>query len=136
VNEQARKWQHRLDMDFPRGLLAAWNGKDDTGDRDPHVYLCPRIEVVGMHGLDPLVFLPVPDFDKVVQPGAIQKYERVQSSPCKVVEVTFAGGRTMAWSDGLTERQVQESEDHRDNAMELYKKAGQSAWTPPPEDAE
>jgi len=132
VNEQARKWQHKLDMDFPQGLQAAWNGKDDLSHGDPmFVYLCPRVEVTGMEGLDPVVMLPVPDFDKVVQPGSITKYEKVQTTPCKVVEVTFSGGRTMAWSDGLTPLQMKQTEEHRDAAQAHHKAHGQSAWTPP-----
>lgn len=132
MNEQGRRWQHKLDMDFPRGLLAAWNGRADLSHGDPmFVYLCPRVEVVSMEGLDPVVFLPVPDFDKVVQPGSITKYEKVQSTPCKVVEVTFSGGRTMAWSDGLTPLQVQETEEHRDAAQAHHAAHGQSAWTIP-----
>lgn len=133
MNEQARKWQHKLDMEWPRGLLATWEDGKSPDGTPAFVYVCPRVEVVGMSGLDPVVFLPVPDFDKVVQPGTISGYEQVQSKPCKVVQVTFGNGRQMDWSDGLTPRQVAESEDHRDAAMAHHATHGESAWTPPPE---
>lgn len=131
MNEQARKWQHKLDMDFPRGLLAAWDDHKEKHGGPAFVYLVPRVEVVDMTGLDPVVFLPVPDFDKVVQPGTIAKYEQIQSRPCRLVQVTFGDGRTMSWSDGLTPRQVSETEEHRDMAMGHHALNGQSAWTPP-----
>jgi hypothetical protein len=131
ANALALKWQDKLDADFPKGLLAAWD--DRPGTDGGHVYLCPRPEVTGMAGLDPIIMMPCPGHDKVVQPGTISGYKEIQTTPCKLVQVTFGSGRTMAWSDGLTEAQVAHVADNRANAISLSEQAGESAWTPPPE---
>ncbi len=86
-----------------------------------------------MAGLDPIIMMPVPGHDKVVQPGTISGYKEIQASPCKLVQVTFGSGRTMDWSDGLTEAQVAHVAEDRANAISLSEEAGESAWTPPPE---
>src|SRR5215469_7745677 len=77
--------QLRFDQDFPEGLLAAW---DDPGG-PVHTYPVPRVEVLSMAGLDPVVRLPVDDWAKTVD-GTVVSYNVQQTQPCLVVRVGFA----------------------------------------------
>lgn len=132
MTEQGGKWQGKLDADFPWGLLATWSDRTSDIGGIMHVYLVPRAEVIGMRGLDPLVALPTPDHDKVIEPGVIVAYEVIQTTPCKLIKVTFATGRTMLWSDGLTQVQKEQNREHRDAAIAVEAELGHSAWTPVP----
>lgn len=130
MTEQAGKWQRKLDADFPWGLLATWADRVSDIGGVMHVYVIPRAEVIGQRGLDPLVALPSPAHDKVIEPGIMVGYQVIQTSPCKLVKVTFANGRTMLWSDGLTEAQKKTNLDHRDSAIAVEAELGHSAWSP------
>lgn len=132
----AAKWQRRLDRDFPKGLLASWD--DITGDAGgpKYVYLCPRPEVTEMQGLNPVVMLPVPAWDKVVQPGAVTAYQKVTGVSPLLVKVTFADGRSMSWGAGVNKAQAQVTDEHRRTAREHFAATGKSAWAPPPAEEE
>lgn len=85
-----------------------------------------------MSGLDPVVVLPVPDWQKVVQPGAVTAYLPVQRSP-KVVKVTFADGRSMTWGAGVSRAQAAATDEDRRAARDHFAATGRSVWASPEE---
>jgi hypothetical protein len=101
---QARRWQARLDAYFPHGMLTA--SAEDPYRRD--CYVTPRPEVVRMSGLDPVVFLEFPVWDRNLS-GVVRGWEPLRSTPCHVVRVTFDMGKggqghdeTQLWSGNIS----------------------------------
>lgn len=134
TGDQAVRWQRRLDRDFPRGLLASWDDIKGGAGGPRYVYLCPRAEVTGMQGLNPVVMLPVPDWDKVVQPGAVASYQPEPGVSPRLVRVTFADGRSMTWGAGVSRAQAAATDGHRREARDHFAATGHSAWEPPGEE--
>lgn len=134
TEDQAVRWQKKFDRDYPKGLLATWDDlRTEDGNAPRHVYLCPRVEVTGMDGLNPVVMLPVPGWEKVVQPGAVESYQITQTSP-KVAKVTFAGGRSMSWGAGVNKAQAQATDEDRKIALAEFARTGRSFWAHQPEE--
>lgn len=100
-DDQATRWQSRLDREFPRGLLATWED-DDTP------YLVPWVQVQGMRGADPIVYF-TNDSGRWFGPVALTSYEQFQASPHRMVRVTMDGeDRAMVWCAAVPPRaQVQ-----------------------------
>lgn len=98
MNEQAQRWQQRFDKDFPDGLVASW-----VGAPPEHSYHFARVEVVAMHGLNPVVFMDDPEWQKNVT-GAVSSYSEVQHTPHLLASVTFEDTRRqMLWNAGLSQ---------------------------------
>jgi hypothetical protein len=104
MDEQARRWQQRIDEAFPHGALMT----EDSPDHGRTVTLaCPRPEVVAMQGLSPVFFADFPEHDRNIS-GVITGWEPVQEEPCRVVRVTTDSGgepehdSVMLWSGNLS----------------------------------
>jgi hypothetical protein len=88
--------QRRLDAEYPQGAVCVWDGQEDSP-----VYQIPRIDVIGMHGDDPIVRLPVHGPDKVLGPARMMEYNITQRSPVTEARVQLAGMPAMRWSSGV-----------------------------------
>ena len=127
---QVEKWQHRLDADFPHGLLASWEEKDGHTHGLHHV---PRAEVVRMEGLDPVVVLPYGETAVFLR---VLNYEVVQVLPCLVAVAvtgskepsTGAAGRRMLWSAGLSDQEVRQMASYREDLLQQFAKRGRSSF--------
>lgn len=103
--EQARRYQERIDKAFPHGVIMT---ADDESNGRTESFGVPRPEVVGMRGLDPVVFVEIPTHHRNFS-GVIVAWEPVQESPCVVVKVTMDMGgdgqsrdEVMRWSANLS----------------------------------
>ena len=125
-----RRYQQRFDADFPQGLLATW---DDPGGPE-HTYPVPRVEVLDMLGLDPVVRLPVDDWAKTVD-GTIVSYRVERTDPCLVARVIFRDypQRHMLWSAGVSSQLAARLIPARIRLIRQARERGGSALAPPPE---
>lgn len=95
------KWQKRINKDFPRGLLMAWKGSENS-ESAPH-YRIRKVTVVAMEGFDPVVELRVFDVAKIFV-GQVTSYKEVQSSPF-MAEVKFQDiDSPMIWSANISDQ--------------------------------
>jgi hypothetical protein len=104
--EQARRWQERFDRFFPDGCIIASAGKARG-----YSYPVPRPEVIGLRGLNPVVFLDFPSWDRNML-GTLTSWEPLKDTPCKVVRVVLdmgGGGQArdeaMLWSSNISPAQ-------------------------------
>jgi hypothetical protein len=81
--EQARRWQDRFDRLWPDGVTVG-SAVDPPGN----TYPVARPEVVGMRGVDPVVFLEMAGWDRNMS-GVITGWEEVRDAPHQVVRVTL-----------------------------------------------
>lgn len=119
--ETARRWQARLDRDFPRGILLSSIRREAA----EHTFLSPRAEVTSVRGLDPVVFLDIPGHGRGFS-GVITGYNPVQSSPCRVVEVTLDYGgdnpsrdRTVLFSGNVSDSAARAMAPYREKSLRL-----------------
>jgi hypothetical protein len=130
--ELARKWQQRIDTAFPNGVIMT---DDDESDGRTVSFPVPRPEVVAMRGMDPVVFVEVPQFQRNFS-GVITSWEQVQESPCLVVRVVMdlgeggnGRGESMRWSANLSPGMVNSLREWRHMSLkssednELYQGA-------------
>lgn len=93
---QVARWQEKIDREFPNGMVAAF--VPGTGN-----YLIPRVTVVRMAGLDPVVWFPVfSESVKTFGPVQVLSYEQIRSSPHRAVKVKFDNMETMVWSAAVS----------------------------------
>lgn len=95
--EHARRWQERIDKTFPHGVLLT---ADDESDGRTESFLVPRPEVVALRGMDPVVFIEIPQHHRNFS-GVIVSWEPVQESPCTVVKVTVDRGHAEQGRDEM-----------------------------------
>lgn len=79
------QWQAKLDKEYPAGAMLSWDDPDGA-DWVP----CPRAEVAGMEGLDPVVRFPCYGFEKVLGPWQVLAVKKSDRFPA-TQEFTFKG---------------------------------------------
>lgn len=87
------QWQKKLDKEYPHGAMLSWDDPDGA-DWVP----CPRVEVAGMEGLDPVLRFPCFGFEKVLGPWqvlAAQKSERFPDTQEFTFKNTEPPGRSL-----------------------------------------
>lgn len=102
VNElTVADWQHRLDREFPHGVVASWN----DGNPRSATYLIPRIHVTGVRDGLPVVWLAAfSGSDKVLGPWPVTAMTTPSLHP-RIVRVSFEDiDKEMTWSAGVDER--------------------------------
>lgn len=113
--ESARKWQAKLDQAFPHGVLLT---ADDESDGRTASFSVPRPEVVDMHGLNPVVFIDIPDHHRNFS-GVITGWDPLQDDPCTVVRVTMDMGgehqrdEVSRWSGNVSGGSARAMREHR-----------------------
>lgn len=123
--DEVRWWQDKLDAEFPRGLTASWEGKAPR-DSPEGTYSVPRIEVTGMIGSDPLVYLPVPGWERTVA-GPLSAYEVIQDKPFTLAKAKIGVG-TMVLSGGVSDSLANQMRPFRDKWIALAKERGRSSF--------
>lgn len=96
---------------------------DDDSDGRTVAFSVPRPEVVALRGLDPVVFVEVPDHHRNFS-GAITSWEPLQDDPCTVVKVTMDMGRggqgrdeVMRWSSNVSEANAAAMQQERTESL-------------------
>jgi hypothetical protein len=118
TDEQVARWQDKLDREFPRGMAVAF----ERGDVN---YIVPRVIVLHMEGLDPVVWFPVfAGSDKTFGPLKVTAYEQIRSSPRAVRVWLDTVRQPMVWSDTLDPQVVREMEPERLRLFELAPHGG------------
>lgn len=119
--EQARLWQQKIDQAFPHGMLMT---ADDESDGRGASFPVPRPEVVSMQGMDPVVFIEIPEHNRNLS-GVIVGWEPVQEKPCTVVRVTMETGtgsedrdKVSRWSSNLSPGAVRAMREWRNMSLE------------------
>lgn len=127
-DEQRAKWQARLDHSFPRGMVASW---DKEGART--TYLVPRVVVVEMSGLDPVVWLDAySGSDKTLGPYRVTSYVEHRSGWHRQVEVTFDGiPHPMCWNAGVSRRAARVMNPERIRLLTLAPQGGEAVLHDP-----
>jgi hypothetical protein len=69
--DAAAAWQRRIDREFPDGAVCSW---ELPADQTPVIYVTPRIVVVDMAGLDPVVRIVPLDRSRVLGPARVISY--------------------------------------------------------------
>lgn len=95
MSDSVADWQHRLDREFPHGVVASW----DDGDKRSAVYLLPRVYVTGVQGDYPVVWATAfAGSDKTLGPWPVTSYEIRNIRP-RLAVVTFTGlPHPMQWA--------------------------------------
>ncbi len=117
--EQARRWQSRLDVTFPQGCIVA-----SAADPGRSTFPVPRPVVVGMKGLDPVVFVDIPSWGRNFS-GTLTGWRVLRESPCTVVKVTMALGEhdsDQLWSSNISEAQARALAGQRQESLELSRR--------------
>lgn len=65
------RWQHKFDREYPDGAVCSW---DLPADQTPVIYVTPRIEVIDMAGLEPVVRIVPLDQSRVLGPARVTSY--------------------------------------------------------------
>jgi hypothetical protein len=89
--DAAAAWQRRIDREFPDGAVCSW---ELPADQTPVIYVTPRIVVVDMAGLDPVVTITPLDNSRVLGPARVASYSPARGSrwPPGTMRVTFHEG--------------------------------------------
>jgi hypothetical protein len=118
--ELARRFQAKLDREFPHGVIT---GANSTDHGRTTTLVSPRPEVVAMRGLNPVVFLDFPVYDRNLS-GTIIAWEPVRETPFRVVRVTMdLGGRdklpdeVSLWSGNISEANAAAMEAERKESL-------------------
>ena len=113
------KYQAKLDREFPRGAVAAWQDKPRTA------YLIPRILVTGQRGLDPEIWLPVfAGSSKTLGPFRVLSMEQVQASPRAVAAAIDGMDALLLLSAAVSEAAGQAMATDRQQFLELAPRGG------------
>lgn len=106
-------WQAKLDRDFPQGAVCVWDE-----DEESPTYQVPRLQVVSLHGLDPVVALPLHGPEKVLGPFPVESYTVRQRKPVLEARVTLAGAQPMLWSAGVGPQLARAMSEDRERLLQ------------------
>lgn len=115
-------WQHRLDSEYPRGVVASW----DDSDKHSATYLLPRIYVTDMTAAGyPVIWASAHSgSDKVLGPWEVTSYTVAQLRP-RAARVTFENvERAMTWSAGMDDKLVASMAAERADGIRRYPDGG------------
>jgi len=93
------QWQERFDTDFPRGLIIELSHGDIATDP---TYTSPRVAVIGMNGIMPVVFTLVWNTSKSFE-FSVASYKIEQTEPVVVADVISDDGQRWRWSSGVSD---------------------------------
>jgi hypothetical protein len=116
MDEQAQRWQRKIDQAFPHGVVMT---ADDESGGHTVSFSVPRPEVVDMRGIDPVVFAEIPRHHRNFS-GRITAWEQVQEDPL-VVKVTMdmddGKEEVMRWSANVSDANAGSMRDDRTDSL-------------------
>ena len=145
-DETVKAFQERFDRDFPNGALCTW---DRPEDGTSVIYRVPRIQVLGVTNVLPVVMLTPLENDHPLGPERLVTYEKITGNsdwPAGTYRVTFGiAPDPMYWNPKIPSTLVKPMREARqrlieqgaeDQGPDLSQQDGSDGSVPPSEEGQ